>query len=125
MKTYIRIIIMCLLALPFAARAQVSIGTLSPIEPAALLQLGDYVAKNQGDTTSVSGGLLLPRIVLTDLNKVTVIPESSSSDKKIDLTGLLVYNIGTGNGISEGLYEWDGYKWLPLESESQTVGSNT
>ncbi|MDR2811366.1 MAG: hypothetical protein LBB84_12590 [Tannerellaceae bacterium] len=126
MKTYIKIKTLWLFfALPLATglQAQVSIGSMSPSEPAALLQIKEYDApEGSGGETARSGGLLLPRVELTSLTDITKFVPSGSS---AELTGLLVYNVKTTAGIAEGVYEWDGVAWNPLNTTSRTTGSFT
>ncbi|MDR1562627.1 MAG: hypothetical protein LBS54_06050 [Dysgonamonadaceae bacterium] len=113
-----------LFVLPAATQAQVSIGTKMP-DRSALLQVGEYVSPTAGDETSKLGGILLPRVELTDLNKACVISEGSPAEQKTEMTGAIVYNVGTTNGIEEGLYEWDGSQWSSLETETNIIGSTT
>jgi hypothetical protein len=124
-----RIITICL-ALPLliaaSAQAQVVIGSSTPSEPAALLQLKEYDSPSgSGGETAKSGGLLLPRVELKDLGNPTVIPADAGADKKKELTGLLVYNVNTSSGMEEGIHEWDGTRWYLLEPISNTSGFST
>ncbi|MDR0750507.1 MAG: hypothetical protein LBF62_13190 [Tannerellaceae bacterium] len=126
MKTYIKINALWLLfALsPVAGlQAQVSVGSLLPAEKAALLQIKDYDAAVSGGATA-NGGLLLPRVELEGISDVTFI-QSPNADQRLDLTGLLVYNVKTSGGMEKGIYEWDGSSWNLLEAESKHAGSVT
>ncbi|MDR1937213.1 MAG: hypothetical protein LBQ73_01775 [Tannerellaceae bacterium] len=106
-------------------QAQVVIGSSSPSEPAALLQIKEYNAPSgSGGETAKSGGLLLPRVDLKGLSDVTVIPSNAGDDKKKELAGLLVYNVNT-SGMEEGIYEWDGARWYLLEPISDVSGFST
>jgi hypothetical protein len=128
MKTYRKINFLWLLSvLPFAAglQAQVSVGSLLPSEQAAFLQIKEYNATIPGDATADKGGLLLPRVAITDVTDVTVVVPNANADQKAALTGLLVYNVGTTGNVEEGICEWNGSEWILLETESKTTGSNT
>ncbi|MDR1624310.1 MAG: hypothetical protein LBS04_04985 [Tannerellaceae bacterium] len=126
MKTYIKInALWLLLALPFAAglQAQVSVGSLSPAGEAALLQIKEYEATAPGGATA-NGGLLLPRVELKGMSNITFI-QSPTQEQKLNLTGLLVYNVNTSGGMEEGIYEWDGSSWGLLEIESKSARTTT
>jgi hypothetical protein len=105
------------------AQAQVVIGSETPSEAAALLQLKEHNAPpGSGGETSRKGGLLLPRVELKELSDVTVLPSGAGEDKKKELTGLLVYNVNTSGGMEEGIYEWEGDRWYLLEPVSDVSG---
>ncbi|MDR0681016.1 MAG: fibrobacter succinogenes major paralogous domain-containing protein, partial [Dysgonamonadaceae bacterium] len=74
-------------------------------DPSVILDL------NPDDVNDATGGLLLPRVKLTDLT----LPNPFSTHKK----GLTVYNltISTGNGLNEGIYYNNGEKWFPVISD--------
>jgi hypothetical protein len=113
------------LSLFLPLHAQVTIGSETPPETAALLEIKEYATISEnGDTTVVYGGILLPRIELKNTSTITVIPSNASQNKKADLTGLLVYNVSTSE-IDEGIYEWDGKEWSQLGIFSAIDGSLT
>jgi uncharacterized protein (TIGR02145 family) len=83
-----------------SVQAQVLIGgnaTENPTE-GALLDLHN--------TETYNGGLLLPRVALTDLESLVDI--SGVSKDAMALIGLTVYNT---TPWTEGIYTWNGYKW--------------
>lgn len=109
--------------------AQVTIGSDQAPVRAALLDLKDKNANAQ-NITSESGGLVLPRVKLT--NRKTLDPFIiSSSDtewnnvdvnivKKLkdDHIGLMVYNLSVSSSetnedliFEKGVYTWDGAQW--------------
>ncbi|MDR0833552.1 MAG: Ig-like domain-containing protein, partial [Candidatus Symbiothrix sp.] len=91
------------------ANAQVKIGgnPETGITSGVLLELGD--------ATSTSGGLLLPRVVLTAENA-----NPFGDGESMDLpAGLLVYNLGSeteGEALDEGLYVLKGGLWVQAGS---------
>ncbi|MCC8146235.1 MAG: hypothetical protein LIO93_07325, partial [Bacteroidales bacterium] len=92
--------------------SQVTIGTDINPEKAALL---DLKTKNGslGEPSSDNGGLLLPRVEitnLTDLGIFTNVTGLDTQEEKLKHKGLTVYNIGNAD-IEEGIYAWDGSKW--------------
>ena len=87
-----------------ALSAQVGIGTTSP-NADALLEL---------DATTNVGGLLLPRVSLTQTTNVA--PLSAH------VQGMSVYNTATVNDVTPGQYYNDGTKWVRIE-ESTLVDS--
>jgi hypothetical protein len=99
----------------------VTIGSLNEPVKAALL---DLKTKNPGaDNVTVEsdkgGGLVFPRVKLKDVNTLEpFIPTNSpewtteiDNTKKVH-TGMMVYNLETGNGFSPGIYVWNGSKWI-------------
>lgn len=92
--------------------AQVTVGVDLPPQKAALL---DIKSKDDasGQISSENGGLLLPRVQITDFTKLGVFSKITGIDtpaEGIKHRGLTVYNIGNAN-INEGIYVWDGIKW--------------
>lgn len=83
------------------AKAQVSIGTLTPDDSAVL------------ELQSTSKGFLMPRVSLLSSSDIVTIPAPAK--------GLLVYNLSTTGNVTPGFYYWDG-AWKPLAT---TVGSST
>ncbi|MDR1884594.1 MAG: hypothetical protein LBR26_17745 [Prevotella sp.] len=107
-------------------QAQVVIGSPTMSEPAALLQIKEHDASpGTGEATASSGGLLLPRVALNSLSDITVLSPGADTDKKLELTGLLVYNINTSGSLAEGIYEWDGTTWNQWDAVSETSKIST
>jgi|GEM_PF-6489011 len=96
-------------------KSQVTIGSEDPPCLTRLLQLKDQQADDK-NITSTTGGLLLPRANLVDIN--TLEPFVNTTDEKYNehkkhSTGL-VYNVGAENNIDAGVYYWDGEKWVNI-----------
>lgn len=92
--------------------AQVTIGSGIVPEKAALL---DLKTKNggSGQNSSDGGGLLMPRVSISDLLTLGIFTEIAGLDteeEKLKHKGLSVYNIGT-TSVEAGIYVWDGVKW--------------
>lgn len=104
------LVCLCLATLTSILTAQVTIGsTEAPVE-GALLDL-----KNQPNGTS-NKGLGLPRVVLTDINKLyPMLPIGYSSEENEKHIGLVVYNQSYCDGkFNKGVYVWSGDKWQPI-----------
>ncbi|NDV67831.1 FISUMP domain-containing protein [Dysgonomonas sp. 25] len=108
------------LLLTIDLHGQVTIGSDSPPIMGAILEL-----KMDGTTTK---GLGLPRVKLVkqadaDIsNTINGVPAGSYPG---DHTGLLVYNVNQcldGTSGAQGLYVWDGSKWLRLGEKSLSSG---
>jgi hypothetical protein len=108
--------------------AQITIG--SGIEPVkgAILDLKDQNATINGGVTSTTGGLLLPRVNLENLNQLYPFFNQSiggQSDYENNIKpshkALTVYHIG-GNNIEEGIYVWDGKTWKRLLAPNSVEG---
>jgi len=96
----------------FSAQSQVTIGMLLQPVKGAILDL-----KQQDDltgNTNSSKGVMLPRVLLTDINSLTPMlsgEDLSDATLKLSHTGLVVYNVNTTLPFQEGIYSWDGAKW--------------
>jgi len=109
--------------------SQVTIGLDTAPEKAALLEIKSQDSMVDGGVTSSfgGGGLLLPRVLLTDqkelspfIDKDNINPEEYGRQKKI-YKGLVVYNLTESNIFVPGIYAWDGNQWY-LASEATNVG---
>lgn len=97
-------------------QAQVTIGTDNPPEKAALLDVKTKSGGANGDTTSEGGGILLPRIKITNiesLNQFSGITGLDTDEQKERHKGLMVYNIeeNLAQNIEKGIYVWNGKFW--------------
>ncbi|GAB6007416.1 fibrobacter succinogenes major paralogous domain-containing protein [Dysgonomonas reticulitermitis] len=117
---------LCLMALQL--QAQVTIG--SGIEPrrAALLDLKTQqgsasitTVADPDNMTSNKGGLLLPRVSLTDIFKLDPLmtdaevtaEEAAAPGFKLRLAGLMVYNINDNSTtLYPAVYTWNGMGWV-------------
>ncbi len=100
--------------------AQVTIGSGIPPEKAALLDIKSHQPEKDGGATTQKGGILLPRVNLSDINELSPFinkndysPEEYDKYKKRH-TGLVVYNLSATSGFEPGTYVWQGSKWLLL-----------
>ena len=92
--------------------AQVTIGSDVVPEKAALLDIKTRTG-GAGDTSSDGGGLLMPRVSISDISNLGIFTDVTGLDdanEKLKHKGLTVYNIGTIN-VEAGIYVWDGAKW--------------
>jgi hypothetical protein len=101
--------------------AQVTVGSLFEPAQGALLDLKEQEA-DANNVTATSGGLLLPRVVLTAVDEFSLL--SLSDDQEKDHTGLLVYNVKEDEILSleKGIYQWDGSNWRELKKISKEEG---
>lgn len=130
MKGIIRIsslMVLFLIATSNFIYGQVTIG--SNIEPteASILDIKSQ-APDINNQTSTIGGIVMPRVKLVKLN--TLQPFIENTDPDIELLkkthiGLMVYNLNQTTPFSQGLYIWDGAKWIRQNSEGSTVLSVT
>ena len=95
-KKYLLIIaITCVwLSLPFATKAQVTIGSNAEPHSGAVL-----------DLKSTTQGILLPRVFIDDANDFGLAGNASAGE------GMVVYNTNDGLTGGKGVYVWDGEKW--------------
>jgi len=105
--------------------AQVTVGWDTPPEKAALLEIKSQNPPTDGGATSSSGGggLLLPRVLLTDINELSpfidknnVSPTEYGRQKKI-YKGLVVYNLTETEAFVPGMYVWDGIQWTSASGD--------
>jgi uncharacterized protein (TIGR02145 family) len=120
----------CMLAglLSLPSYAQVTIG--SDIEPlsGALLDLKEKTpVAPAADNTTAAKGLLLPRVSLTDLNKLyPMLPNGYAAAEDAKHTGLTVYNVNqcpAGRTIYDeiGPQVWNGSRWESLRPKPEIV----
>ncbi|WP_051697877.1 hypothetical protein [Prevotella sp. 10(H)] len=121
METKKAILLLVLLIVVSGLKGQVTIGSGEIPEKAALL---DIKSKDGGEglVSSDIGGVLLPRVILNDINELDIFTEIKKTDtdyatQKKRHKGLAVYNIETNatKNIEEGIYIWNGAKWIKLE----------
>jgi hypothetical protein len=94
------------------AQAQVTIGSGNPPAKGALLDLKEK--DNPGGTTAAKG-ILLPRVELSgpySLYPLLKAADAADPTERNTHKGTIVYNVGTN--LSEGLYCWDGDKWVKI-----------
>ena len=105
MKKYFFLMLFLMVSGTAFVNAQVRIGADAAPEKGAVLDL-----KSSTSAPGYVGGLLLPRVSLTDLSDV---PGSWAGSGTLDpskLTGLLVFN--TDDSVNpKGIYVWTGTKW--------------
>jgi len=94
-RIYFKIFILFLFT-GFTLTAQVGIGTISPNSDALL----------DVDASSNSGGILLPRLALSNT--------TSPSPLSADVAGMVVYNTATAGDVSPGFYYNDGSVWVKI-----------
>lgn len=117
--------------------AQVTIGSGIAPEKGALLQLKEKDAPD-GEATAATGGLLLPRVVLTEKTELYPMflrnpgepnsgpnPDYSANKDALDKvhTGLIVYNLSEDGAkdLCRGLNQWDGQQWKCLQTQTDRV----
>lgn len=118
--SYKLIILFLLCMAAISMQAQVTIGSDKTPSRAALLELKTQEA-DASNITSTGGGLVLPRVRL--VSESTLEPFIPVTDNdwinhattgiKDTHVGLVVYNLNTTSPFIEGLYIWEGTKWLP------------
>lgn len=114
-------IVLIIVLLPLFVNAQVTIGSEVPPEKAALLDIKSQ-SGGDGDISSNAGGLLLPRVtidVLTNFDIFNGLSGIDTEEQKKKHRGLVVYHINddpVNNKIEEGVYVWDGTKWVKSSS---------
>jgi hypothetical protein len=94
---------------------QVTIGSGNPPAKGALLDLKENEAPNGSATTTK--GIIFPRVNLAGLNSLEPLlsaADAADATQKTTHTGIVVYNINTASNLQEGLYCWDGAKWVKL-----------
>lgn len=116
-------LIMVLLFIQQTINAQVTIGSGDSPSPTALLDLKQRKpATDGGDNSDL--GLALPRVKLVGLNELKPMLLGTESDYhvlKAQNKGLVVYNLTNNTDFKEGLYTWDGTKWVQL---TKVIGAN-
>lgn len=119
-----QIFILIFLLVVSSLSAQVTIGSGNEPEEGALLDIKTIKApdsKPDGATTNKDGGgLLLPRVELTQKDAPFFIESSDPQydTNRLKLTGLLVYNLSTtSDGLKPGIYMWNGGQWQTFSGD--------
>ncbi|MDH6358136.1 hypothetical protein [Parabacteroides sp. PF5-9] len=97
--------------------AQVTIGSGSEPEKAALLEIKSFNATTSGGPTTGlnGGGVLFSRVNLEEKNSLKpFLANGGTDDEKKKHTGLVVYNVRSvsAQSLKEGLYMWNGEQWV-------------
>lgn len=104
--------------------AQVTVGAVVEPEEAALLDIKSINTRFDGGPTTdkYGGGLLLPRVSLTDRNDLSPFIDKNSMTAKLKkiYTGMIVYNLAESAGFSQGLYVWNGTQWDNISEINNT-----
>lgn len=101
------------------------VGTGTSLTKGALLEVKTQDAESpvtdvtdNTNITSTNGGLLMPRVKITGLSTLDgVIPggDAFTTEEKLKLAGLTVYNINRVSGyLYQGVYVWNGTSWAYL-----------
>ncbi|NDW10041.1 hypothetical protein [Dysgonomonas sp. 520] len=109
-----------------ALHAQVTVGSDTEPTKAALLELKTQQTAgtvpsviDDANITSTTGGLLLPRVKLVNVNTMQPFIANNNADWvantnsiKEKLAGLMVYNLTNDGIFYPGVYTWDGSAWM-------------
>jgi len=115
MKTKQFLLLIFFLVSAFSLKGQVTVGSGVAPEKAAILDIKTEDG-GEGDISSKSGGLLLPRVEIEAIDDINVFedvqPIVSVADKRRH-KGLTVYNIQEDQekNLEEGIYVWNGERW--------------
>lgn len=128
MKTNLFLVLFALASIHL--QAQVTIGSGKEPLKGALLDMKQYemgeAGKSDGLSTS-DKGMLLPRVALqgfTDLEPIAI--TASVADKRV-YKGMAVYNTTTNTtkNLEEGIYYFDGTKWVKQLTSLPATATNT
>lgn len=111
-------VLLLMISTTIHVKGQVTIGSDLAPERAAVLDIKTKEGPGGTETTTL-GGLLLPRVTLTDQNNLTVFGiQPDDQTQKMLHRGLMVYNLGGQGGMDEGVYVWDGGLWQKASPSS-------
>lgn len=123
-----------ILVFSITLQAQVTIGTDKHPAKAAILDLktkessitADKAVTDPSNVTSDKGGLILPRVKLTNIYTLAPFITTADDVEKKKHAGLMVYNINDtylnasippDQVFKQGIYMWDGSRWSLLVRE--------
>ncbi len=128
----IKSLLLAAMLLPAASHLQAQVTIGSGIEPtkAALLELKTQQTAgavpsviDDANITSTTGGLLLPRVKLVDVNTMEPFIADDNADWvantnsiKEKLAGLMVYNLTNDGTFYPGVYTWNGLTWMTSQA---------
>lgn len=102
---------------------QVTIGCGNPPVSGALLDLKE---KDSDGIETGTKGIIFPRVRLTSLTSLEPLLTSTDAtdptQQKIH-RGIMVYNLNASLPLSEGLYCWDGDRWIKIVGTSGVAGA--
>jgi len=108
-----------LLLTHFQMNAQVTIGSDNEPLKGALLDLKSQQPDNN-NVTSDKGGLVLARVQLQSLTSLRpFVSDAQLGTEGKKHAGLIVYNLTKTTPFEEGLYLWDGTKWVMYKTANQ------
>ena len=117
------LVFLLLAAMCGAAYGQVTIGAgLEPVKGTLL----DLKEKNSDGDITATKGLMLPRVILTEPDKLyPMFTGTYDALEDTKHTGLTVYNLGQCDGkFARGVYTWTGTEWMQLTNNPVLTGSN-
>lgn len=115
-KTLFTTITLLLFICNVNAQAVIGGGNLSEI--GAILDFKEFEGTDTNNNTTANKGVLLPRVLLTDVDNLKpAVTNATDKDKKSHI-GLIIYHVG-GNNIKEGLKIWTGTKWSEVEGKEE------
>jgi len=126
---YIRIyLIIAFIVSCIMIQAQVTLGLNTTPEKAALLDIKSQDSAMDGEATSAAGGggLLLPRVLLTDINELSPfidkdkVSTTEYARQKEIYKGLVVYNLTETGVFVPGMYVWDVNQWRLASGDTNT-----
>lgn len=101
--------------------SQITIGSTEKSIKAGLLDLKTDIAKTSDiGTESSDKGLLLPRVMLTNINELSPFINSATNKEKLEHIGLTVYNVNTVSPFLAGIYIWNGSSWGYAKQQKTT-----
>lgn len=130
--TFKMMLFVAALSLTQFPHAQVTIGEGEEPVGGALLQLKNKLNIND-ERANATKGLALPRVDLTSRTDLFPMYNSdgaggyqnhSKTAEDPRHAGLMVYNLSTENDFEEGIYVWDGEKWMPMQSNGSGQGTD-
>ncbi|MDH6306889.1 hypothetical protein M2459_003484 [Parabacteroides sp. PF5-5] len=100
--------------------AQVTIGSgLEPLS-GAILDLKERESHNADTSTK---GIVLPRVSLQNVNSLEPL-STSTGVAATYYRGATVYNVNATSPLSDGIYVWNGAKWIKVGEDSGSSGTS-
>ena len=122
-KMKFTLVFLLLAAMCGAAYGQVTIGAgLEPVKGTLL----DLKEKNSDGDITATKGLMLPRVILTEPDKLyPMFTGTYDALEDTKHTGLTVYNLTQCDGkFARGVHTWTGTEWMQLTNNPVLTGSN-
>lgn len=120
---YITFLVLLCAGFALSVQSQVNIGSIAVPPEGLLLDLKQNIVDN-GNADS-DKGMKFPRVNLIGVTDLNPLRDTNDANVKLSYTGTMVYNVSEISPFEQGLYMWDGTKWISfLTGDGLNINAN-